>query len=66
MPQSALVSFEFPLRKRCGTWKDFKGEWVKRGIFFFSSRNEKRQNKRSPLKKTKEDRLSVFKYVKGY
>ena len=31
---------------------------------FFSSENEKRLNKLSPLKKTKEDRLSVFKYVK--
>lgn len=31
---------------------------------FFSIKNEKKLNKRSPLQKTKEDRLSVFKYVK--
>lgn len=64
MQWSALVSFEFPLRKRCGNWKDFKGEQMRRG--FLSSENEKRLNNPGPLKRTRKDRLSVFKYVQDY
>lgn len=49
MHQSALVSFEFSLTKRCGNWKDFKGEEIREIRCLFSHQTmKKRLNKLSP------------------